>query len=289
MSAFTTAQWVNLASRASSKVSALANFESLRGNHVTGSTLIAGNTINDWVLDGANAGSVNGVQFVGFTDLTGGTARDVFHVLPEARVAGRVNGVGSENTLDFSRYGTAGVTVDLGAGTTSSGVARITNFRIVIGSDGNDTLKSGSVGSLMLGGGGDDSLLGAGGRDIFLGGRGADVLKGGYGEDLLFGGATSYYDEDGTKTIDLNALEALLRLWGSSSSYTTRMSQLLGGTSAVRLSSATLVDDVAAADVLFGGLGTGSDSTPDWFLKNAEDQSDRIGDLNSRIDKTTVL
>jgi hypothetical protein len=289
MSAFTTAQWVNLASRASSKVSTLANFESLRGNHVTGSTLIAGNTINDWVLDGANAGSVNGVQFVGFTDLTGGTARDVFHVLPEARVAGRVNGVGSENTLDFSRYGTAGITVDLGNGITSTGVARIANFRIVIGSDGNDTLKSGSVGSLMLGGGGDDSLLGAGGRDIFLGGRGADVLKGGYGEDLLFGGATSYYDEAGTKSIDLNALETLLRLWGSGSSYATRMSQLLGGTSAVKLSAATLVDDVAAADVLFGGLGTGSDSTPDWFLKNAEDQSDRIGDLNSRIDKTTVL
>lgn len=288
-SAITSAVSVSLAAASTPKVSRFANIETLVSSNRTGSVLTATNAANDWTIDGANTGTVNGLRFSGFTDLTGGSARDVVHVLPGAGVTGRVNGASGDNTLDFSRFGTAGITVDLGNGTTNTGVGRITNFRIVIGSDGNDTLKTGSVGALVLGGGGNDSFLGAGGRDVFLGGGGSDVLKGGYGEDLLFGGLTGYYDEAGSKAINLDALEALLRQWGSSASYANRVSQLLTSTAAVRLNAATLIDDAAAADQLFGGLGTGSDSTQDWFLKTAADRSDVVGDLNAANEKLTLL
>ncbi|PTD96445.1 calcium-binding protein [Pseudothauera lacus] len=64
--------------------------------------------------------------------------------------------------------------------------------RVLIGSDGDDTLQ-GHVGrdNSIVGNGGNDTLLGRDGNDTLSGGAGDDLLMGGKGDDLLIAGPGS--------------------------------------------------------------------------------------------------
>jgi Ca2+-binding RTX toxin-like protein len=99
--------------------------------------------------------------------------------------ADRLTGGGGFDTLDFFAR-TAGVTVDLGAGTTGEGDT-IAGFEHVQGGLGDDTLQGGAGNDSLAGGPGRDQLSGAGGRDTLSGGDGNDRLSGGAGRDRLFG------------------------------------------------------------------------------------------------------
>ncbi|RWL84227.1 MAG: type I secretion C-terminal target domain-containing protein [Mesorhizobium sp.] len=96
-------------------------------------------------------------------------------------------GTGFGDTVDYSNA-TAGVTVNLllqtvtGAGATGD---TISNFENAIGSGFGDTMTANNTGSLLSGGGGDDTLIGGNGNDLLIGGLGHDTLTGGAGADTF--------------------------------------------------------------------------------------------------------
>jgi serralysin len=61
-------------------------------------------------------------------------------------------------------------------------------FKIVKGTDGNDTLVGTDRNDIIFGLAGDDTLQGGAGNDVLIGGLGKDILEGGVGNDLLIGG-----------------------------------------------------------------------------------------------------
>ena len=107
---------------------------------------------------------------------------------------------------------------------------------ILDGGQGDDTLTGSAGNDLLLGGEGDDKLFGFGGRDVLIGGDGHDSLTGGLGDDLLIGGATIYDNSTA-------ALLAIQSEWTSASNYATRAMNLRQGlTAAPRLSATEIFD-----------------------------------------------
>jgi PKD repeat protein len=123
------------------------------------------------------------------------------------------------------------------------------------GGGGDDRLKGGAGGSILLGGDGDDHLNGGSGRSILIGGNGEDRLVGGSGDDILIGGYTSFDD-------NVTFLGALMDQWSSTvDSYAVRVTKIQLWLS---LTSNTVVDD-STMDKLTGSSGL------DWFFTGAGD------------------
>jgi Ca2+-binding RTX toxin-like protein len=108
-----------------------------------------------------------------------------------------IGGAGTDTAIYNS---SAGVTVDLAAGTASggdgndilSGIERVTSGKgadILIGDDNNNVLSSGAGNDVLYGGGGNDTLSGSTGDDSLFGGLGNDILSGGNGNDVMVGDA----------------------------------------------------------------------------------------------------
>ncbi len=143
--------------------------------------------------------------------------------------------------------------------------ATITVPAILLGGSGTNTLSAAgsSVGNVLVGGPGKDSLTGGTGRDILIGGGGADTLHAGSGGDVLIGGRTAF-------DANLTALAALMAEWSSGDSYQTRVQDLFGtGTGgqngSTLLDASTVIND-AAINQLFSGSGQ------DWFWLEATDK-----------------
>ena len=185
-----------------------------------GDDMLVGGAGADALVGGAGrdtasyAGSTAGVT----VDLSAGTASggdargDILSGIENligSRRNDRLTGDGGDNRLeggggadalhggagrDTASYAgsTAGVTVDLSAGTASGGDARgdtLTDIENLIGSGRNDRLTGDGGDNRLEGGGGDDYLRGGSGADAIEGGAGADVLVGDSGADTLRGGA----------------------------------------------------------------------------------------------------
>jgi hypothetical protein len=80
------------------------NIGALVGSAATTDTLIGPNAPTTWTISGTNAGSVGGIAFTGFENLTGGSAADTFAFTGTGNVTGNVNGGGGANVLDLSGY-----------------------------------------------------------------------------------------------------------------------------------------------------------------------------------------
>jgi PKD domain len=179
-------------------------------------TLIA--TEATWDITGANSGTVSGITFQNFQNLTGNGGPNDFVLKPGGSETGTVNGGPGTNTLDFSQSG-ASVSVDL-ATDFSLPVANFTNIENIIGGTAPNLLvgpntdpvwnltghNAGSVGGInftnfqTLEGGTDGStfLIGtAGSVDGFIeGGNGTNILNystfsGNVFVDLLLNQATA--------------------------------------------------------------------------------------------------
>jgi Ca2+-binding RTX toxin-like protein len=99
-----------------------------------------------------------------------------------------IDGVSGEDTYDAANA-TAGVTVDLGAGTSTggSGTDTLKHIDDASGSEFNDSLTGGSGNNVLYGEGGNDTLSGGAGDkdglDSFTGGSGIDTID--YGANTL--------------------------------------------------------------------------------------------------------
>jgi hypothetical protein len=111
------------------------------------------------------------------------------------------------------------------------------------GGAGDDELRGGSGGDVLLGEEGDDRLYGGSGVDLLVGGVGADLLRGQGGDDLLVAGTTSRDADDA-------ALLAVLAEWEA------RRDPAVTG---LKLNDRTVYDDTSRDD-LAGGGGA------DWYF-----------------------
>jgi Ca2+-binding RTX toxin-like protein len=279
---------VNLQTRTATATAGFANVEGFVGSN-SFDTIIGANGTNTWQVYGNNnAGTINGtggVQFGSFENWVGGAGSDTFKLVSSRYVSGAIDGGGGVNTLDYSAF-TAGVAVDLSAGTASTVRMGVANIGVVIGGSGADTL-TGSAGDdvlignagtdvlsggpggndVLVGGAGNDTLTGGPGRSILIGGAGADTLTGGAGEDVLIGGTTSY-------DASVAQLQGLMAEWKRTDlAYQQRIDHLTGKTAgglngSAQLTAKTVKDD-ATTDALTGGDGL------DWFWGVAVEAKDQ--------------
>jgi VCBS repeat-containing protein len=239
------------------------------GNGAQADTLVLrGATGADEFAVTADSAAINSLV-VGFSNveqlvLEGGAGDDTYQIsaLPVSTTIS--DGKGAD-TLDFSAA-LSGVTIDLGKSSSqqifadsSSTLAVKGTIENVIGSESADWIKGNSANNCIQGRGGNDTLFGVAGRNLLIGGAGKDTLRGGSGDDILIGGTTLYDD-------DSLALAAIMREWTSARSFRKRGDNLAAGINdpgagLIKLQKgATVLDDAAERDDLFGGAGC------DWFF-----------------------
>lgn len=90
----------------------ISNIEEVIGPSAYANTIRANNNPNDWQIQGTNRGSINGIDFVNFNNLMGGSDRDTFTFANNARVNGIIDGGPGFDTLDYQAYQSP-VVVDL--------------------------------------------------------------------------------------------------------------------------------------------------------------------------------
>lgn len=214
-----------------------ASFENLRGGagHDVlsgnfGANDITGGGGNDKMKSGHGADTMSGQaghdRLEGQADddsLDGGGGDDT--IIGGAGADSMDGGGGTDDVLSY-RGDTAGVAVNLAAGTASGGDAAgdsFINFECLVGGAGADTLTGDAGENVLAGAGGGDSLDGGGGSDKIYGGNGADTLTGGTGNDTLNGGAGAdefrYLAGNDADTVrkfanDIDTLALDQALWG---------------------------------------------------------------------------
>lgn len=114
------------------------------------------------------------------------------------------------------------------SGATNLTVAGTVDATLYGGTGAGGTLTAtGSGNSILIGEAGDTTLTDTGtGRNILIGGGGGGDTLIGDGNDILVGGTTQY---DSDTPANTTALDAILAVWSSSDSYTTRIDKIKEG------------------------------------------------------------
>jgi Ca2+-binding RTX toxin-like protein len=154
------------------------------------------------------------------------------------------------------------MTIDGGAGNDllTGGGGR----NVLIGGTGNDILYGAAGDDILFGGVGNDDLYGGDGNDVLVGGDGNDILDGGKGRDVLIGSQDNDKldggnDDDvliGGVTIhdnDVVALDAIMSIWGSSTTFDARVATLTSAGGLLQPGVAVFDDD--DHDTLVGDAG----------------------------------
>lgn len=258
---------VNLANDMASGTT-FANIENFIGSASTSDTLDGPDAT--WTISGANSGTVNGLTFWSFENLTGGTGPNHFIVLPGGSLSGELQGGSGSNTLDYSEYGSS-VTVNLGNNTATNigSIADIQNFvggtapNTFIGPNSPtewtvSTANGGTVAGLSFtnfenleGGTSDNNFA------ILTGGSLSGQIVGGGGYNTL-----DYGDYTGNVVVDLVLGDATAIAGGVSNIQTVfggfGNSLIVGDAGALQLEGGTghniLIADTGAAS-LIGGSG----------------------------------
>jgi hypothetical protein len=234
-------------------------FKGSTGNN----TLVGPNVNTAWTINGTDAGAVGNVSFSGVGNLVGGTAVDVFRMMPNGREAS-INGGAGGDWLSYAAY-TSGVSVDLATGKAAGVTGSVSNIENVMGGSGSDQLTGNSQGNILDGNGGNDVLVAGSGASVLIGGgNGSVTFDGGAGQDIMIPGTTVYDNNFG-------ALDAILAEWQRTDlSYTQRINHLeVGGgfnSNNILVLNQTVLDDGGAPDTMTGGTGM------DWFFQFTGDQ-----------------
>ena len=153
-SASSSAVTINLSDNTATDTAGVTGFESVIGSSLTSDLLIGTDAGDTWEITASGTGTVAGIDFSGFENLQGGSGDDTF-VFSGGSVLSVAGGSG-DDTLDLSAD-TAGVTIDLAAGTASY-AGSITGIENVISGAGNDTLIGSLQAVLVDTGAGSDTL-----------------------------------------------------------------------------------------------------------------------------------
>jgi chitinase len=143
----------------------------------------------------------------------------------------------------------------------SNGTVIPLNWSVVMfAGSGNDTLdaRGASAPTVLVGGGGNNTIYGGSGRNILIAGSGASALVAGSADDLLIAGLTSFNN-------NLAALMTLRNEWArTDADYSTRINQLNGsapgGLNGSYLLTRQTVTSNGGGNTLTGGVGN------DWFF-----------------------
>jgi len=259
------------------------NFQSLVGGTLA-DTITGPAVATDWSIQSANGGTVavagKTVAFSGVENITGSTAVDRVIIGATGSLSGNLNGgTGTtRNSLSYADWVTP-VAVRLNTTTVAANataVAGITsNFTIVRGGSGDDTLVGAAAApAVLLGMAGNDTLTGGSNRDILVGGLGNDSLTGAAGDDILIAGTTSYDDQEA-------AWIAILAEWSSTRTFAVRTANILGPGTTGRANGTNYLNRAAdsIADTVFSELGSTDNllgqTGQDWFFSDFT--SDYIG------------
>ncbi len=188
-------------------------------------------------------------------NLTGGTALDEFKFETNGSINGKIDGGAGSNWLNYTNYG-LGVIVNLTTGS-ATGVAGgaagdVANVLNVLGSNIGNTLTGSPLGSILVGGSGNDTISdGGSGRSILIGGSGSDTLSAGADQDILIAGTVTF-----NSAIIEGALQALMNEWQQTGeSYSQQVYNIENGgglTGGYRLAMNVTVFDDGFANYLFG-------------------------------------
>ena len=128
------------------------NIESVTGDGLN-DTLVGADAANTWSITGVNAGTVGGVAFNGFSNLTGGTLNDGF-TLSGGSLGGALNGGTGTNTLTGDNTANTWTITAADAGSVTGITGGFTNIANLTGGTGTDsfTLNGGSLSGAIDGG-----------------------------------------------------------------------------------------------------------------------------------------
>ncbi|MFI0843310.1 beta strand repeat-containing protein [Mesorhizobium sp. IMUNJ 23232] len=285
-----------------------------QGDTVTGFENAIGSAFND-SLTGTGTGTLNGLAgndiLSGGTTLNGGTGNDT---LLAGASAETLDGGADSDTVSYAGAA-AGVTVDLGSGTTGGGASGdalfgIENLKgsifadVLTGTAGDNILNDGGVGGsdTLTGGGGNDSysVYNAGAVIVEVGGEGVDRVNAGVNYVLASGVSAEYLNTtslNATYAVNLtgNEFVQLVRgndganvldgaggddwLWGMGGADTFSFSTALGAGNVDRIADFSVTDDQIQLDsAIFTALGVGAldaSAFKDSFL-GPRDADDRI-------------
>jgi hypothetical protein len=180
---------------------------------------------NTWLLDGQTpyaAGLVGpaphgGVTFELFEHIVGGAGSNEFRFSVPWGVVSSIDGRGSQNTLDYSRFTGGNVIVDLPLGQATGVSGGVSGIQSVIGASGG---PAGTY-NILVGDGGSDHLTGGNGRrNLLIAGARASTLVGGDGEDILIAGTTDY-------DTNVTALQDIMSVWAGPGTYLERRQRLV--------------------------------------------------------------
>ncbi|MFV0513768.1 MAG: beta strand repeat-containing protein [Jhaorihella sp.] len=182
--------------------------------------------------------NIEDMRGTGFADRVTGSARgnNYWGLAGNDTLDGGAGSDGVHYRDDVLTGGSAGVTVNLVAGTATDGFGDTDTLRsieIAFGTDTGDRMTGNASANRLNGYDGADTLSGAGGNDILLGGGGNDNLSGGADDDELWG-------EAGNDTLD-----------GGAGTDTARYLNATGGAN-VNLMAGTAADGFGGTDRLIG-------------------------------------
>ena len=128
------------------------NIESVAGDGIN-DTLVGADVANTWTISGANAGTVGGVAFNGFSNLTGGTNNDDF-TISGGTLSGALDGGAGPNSLTGDNVATTWTITGVDAGTVTGVSGGFTNIGTLIGGTNTDsfTLSGGTLSGSIDGG-----------------------------------------------------------------------------------------------------------------------------------------
>jgi VCBS repeat-containing protein len=220
------------------------------GDVLSGIENLLGSSNADVLTGDGNANVLDGSG--GDDTLSAGAGNDT---LIGGAGADSLTGGADTDTADYSAS-SAGVTVDLSAGTGTGGDAQgdvLANIENVTGSGFADVLTGDGGANALNGIGGNDTLTGNGGDDTLDGGAGNDTLAGGAGSDSLTGGADTdtadYSASAAGVTVDLTVTTAQTSAGDASGDVLSSIENVLGSAGADALTGD------GAANVLAGGGG----------------------------------
>lgn len=261
------------------------NIENFVGNTVN-STLVGNTVINNWNITANNAGSVNGINFSGFNNVTGNTNADTF-TLTAGSITGTIDGGTGNDTIQADNTTNTWNVLTPDAGNLSN-VNAFQNIDNLLGGNTVDTFNiSANVSGNVDSGGGDDIINITGPLTIggnVSGNSGTDILSGPtQNSNWIISGA----DSGSVNGIAFNQIETLVGNTGDDTFTITNSaaSNISAGISGGAGNDNLLVDYIATSTrtISFdGGAGTdnitlsgsGTGLTNSYVFGPASDQVD---------------